>query len=504
MLRAIVHVDSGCNSHNHPLFCLTVTRNQDPPGGLRAGELVVMEELQRGHGAMPRPSFVEPDALTPLQAARQRELVGGARRLYSTLSGRRQQQLAQTIGMMSPAVLSEPFGRPSSISARRSGDGHLVPLPRTPETPEVSGRLSPLNMSAPSPAFLSFRATDEDIVDQTRLHAARIKELEAELKASRLETERALDNQAAIKARGDRLSAAYRAERATRAAERIADAAYDAQQDRVASLSKAAVAEARRAAATHKNSGLRQQIAEVVSVSPEPLEAELRRYHGADYWMEEDEDEDADAESFAHRPAGWRVHYPQARQNHGEPLTETRQHAGDFLLAHPQYHKHVTVADLVAARVYTLETPVYRERLDLACQQMADWRYINCDVDKPPPQFAQMYFHLKRAVTVLKGAKNEARFYRLEPGFNDLLEDAACEVGKVVTWHAFKAVVNTSNSAEALLHATRSSSGDQTRHAGNGSMTGGVLYRIEPSAECDHHFGNLGALCYICIAILSC
>ena len=450
-----------------------------------------MEELQRGRGAMPRPSFVDPDGLTPLQAARQRELVGNAQTLYSTLSARRQQQLAETIGMMSPAIFperSEP-ARLSSIGLRRSVDGHLQPLPRTPGTPDIAGRVSPFRMSTPSPAFLSFRATDEDIVDQARLHVARIKDLEAELKASRMETERALNNQAEIQLRSDRLSAAYHAERATRAAERIADAAYEAQQDRVDALSKAAVAQERRAAAMHKNVGLRKQVAGVLSASPEPLEAELRRYHGADSWMEEDDAQD----DFAHRPGGWKLHYPQKRENRGEPLAESRQHAEDFLMAHPRYDQQLTVADLIAARVFTLETSRYRERLNLACRQMADWRYIDSDVDNPPPQFAQMYFHLVRAVTALKGAKHEGRLYRLEPGFSDLLEDAACQVGKMVTWHEFKTVKNLTGPAEALLLAT-SSGGDDTTHSHhNHSVSRDVLYRIEPSAECGHHFGDLGA-----------
>ena len=90
-----------------------------------------MEELQRGRGTMPRPSYVDSDGLTPLQASRQRELVGNAQRLYSTLSARRQQQLAETIGMMSPAILPEPPGRRSSIPPRRSVDAYLEPLPRT-------------------------------------------------------------------------------------------------------------------------------------------------------------------------------------------------------------------------------------------------------------------------------------------------------------------------------------------------------------------------------------
>jgi hypothetical protein len=453
-----------------------------------------MEELQRGRGAMPRPRIVDADGLTPLQAARQRELVGNAQTLYSTLSARRQQQLAETIGMMSPAIFPERAepGRLSSIGPRRSVDGHLQPLPRTPGTPDISGRMSPLRMSTPSPAFLSFRATDEDIVDQTRLHVARIKDLEAELKASRMETERALDNQAEIQLRSDRLSAAYHAERATRAAERIADTAYDAQQDRADALSMAAVAQERRAAAMHKNVGLRKKVAGVLTASPEPLEAELRRYHGADSWMEEEEDEDQEA-AFAHRPDGWQVHYPQKRKNHGELLAETRQHAEDFLLAHPLYDQHVSVADLIAARVFTMETSRYRERLNLACRQMADWRYIDCDVDNPPPQFAQMYFHLNRAVTALKGAKNERRLYRLEPGFSDLLEDAACEVGKMVTWHEFTPVKNLSGPAEALLLATSSGGDDTASSHHDHCASGGVLYRIEPSAECGHHFGDLGA-----------
>ena len=456
-----------------------------------------MEELQRGRGTMPRPSYVDSDGLTPLQALRQRELVGNAQRLYSTLSARRQQQLAETIGMMSPAILPEPPGRRSSIPPRRSVDAHLEPLPRTPGTPDFSGRLSQLGMATPSPAFLSFRATDEDIVDQARLHAARIKDLEAELKLSRMETELALNNQAEIQFRSDRLSQALQAERATRAAERIADAVYDAQQDRVDALSKAAVAQERRAAAMHKNVGLRLQLADAVSASPEALEAELRRYHGADNWMEEEEDKDREA--FAYQPTGWQVHYPQRAENRGEPLAETRQHAEDFLHAHPRYRQHVTAADLVAARVFTLETSRYRERLNLACRQMADWRYIDCDVDNPPPQFAHMYFHLKRAVTALKGAKNEARLYRLEPGFYDLLEDAACEVGKVVTWHEFTPVMNLSKPAEALLLASVAipSGGDDSTCVDHGrSLNGGVLYRIEPSAECGHHFGDLGA--YLC------
>ena len=443
---------------------------------------------------MPRPTFVDTDQMTPLQAQRTAAVVLDTQQLYSTLSLRRQQQLAETIGLLSPAVFPEPHGRPSSRAS-------LEPLLRTPEM--SGGRLSPLRASTPSPAFLSFRATDDDIVDDARLNAARIKELEAELKASRMETERALDNHAEIKARGDRLSAAYRAERATHAAERIADATYDAQQDRVDALAKAAVAQRRRAAAMHKNVGLRQRIGDVIGATSEPLEAELRRYHGADSWMEEEEEEeDEDATPIdEYRSAGWQLHYPRQRESRGEPLTETRQHAEDFLRKHPQYDQLVSEADLMAARVYTMETSLYRERLNLACRQMDDWRFIDSDVDNPPPQFGHMYFHLKRAVTALKGAKNEARFYRREAGFYDRREDSGCEVGKVVTWHEFKTVTNASKLAEALLLATSGGGGGadaepMTGPVGNTSNNGGgggVLYRIEPSAGCGHHFGNLGA-----------
>ena len=444
---------------------------------------------------MPRPTFVDTDQMTPLQAQRTAAVVLDTQQLYSTLSLRRQQQLAETIGLLSPAMFPEPHGRPSSRAS-------LEPLPRTPEM--SGGRLSPLRASTPSPAFLSFRATDDDIVDDARLNAARIKELEAELKASRMETERALDNHAEIKARGDRLSAAYRAERATHAAERIADATYDAQQDRVDALAKAAVAQRRRAAAMHKNVGLRQRIGDVIGATSEPLEAELRRYHGADSWMEEEEEEEEDEDATPideYRSAGWQLHYPRQRESRGEPLTETRQHAEDFLRKHPQYDQLVSEADLMAARVYTMETSLYRERLNLACRQMDDWRFIDSDVDNPPPQFGHMYFHLKRAVTALKGAKNEARFYRREAGFYDRREDSGCEVGKVVTWHEFKTVTNASKLAEALLLATSGGGGGadaepMTGPVGNTSNNGGgggVLYRIEPSAGCGHHFGNLGA-----------
>lgn len=476
-----------------------------------------MEQLQSGHGQFPRPSFDDPDGLTPQQQQRQAQLLASSQQLYSTLSLRRQQQLAETLLMQSPGLFPEPMGRPSSVHLRRSTtpDGMLAPLPTTPSLLMTPGGAA----TTPSPAFVSFRSDAEiasvqtdDIVDDARLNTARVRELGAELRISREETQRALSNGAEVALRTNQMAEAYRYERATHAAERIADAMYDAQQDCVDAFRKASAAQEKRCAALQKNAGLRQRIGDVIGVSSEALEAELRRYHGADEWMEDDLKDESQggwaplgeegAGVFDWTPVGWQLHYPIPEpEKQGERLVETRQHAEDLLKALPARYRKVgavgsgpagdlSVADLMAARVYTMETEGYREKLALACRQMADWRFIDTDVDNPPPQFGRMFFHLKRAAMALKGAKDEARFYRREPGgFEDLLQDATCEVGRLVTWHEFKIVTNAGSppGEVALLNGSKQ---------GGGDGDGGVLYKIVPRGG--HHFGNLGA--YLCTA----
>ena len=157
----------------------------------------------------------------------------------------------------------------------------------------------------------------------------------------------------------------------------------------------------------------------------------------------------------------------------GGNLKQVIDAAREYKNAHFEECCAMSLDDLIAARLATRATPVYKlstfseERapmhqvLNAVCRKMQQ-------PDAPPDDYRMMYRHLKNAVRHLHGADEGERLYR---GQTDVFGDDN-EVGGVVTWKAFGSVSRTEAKARA--------------YAGT---DGGVLFAIQGD-----HPANFGAV----------
>ncbi len=110
----------------------------------------------------------------------------------------------------------------------------------------------------------------------------------------------------------------------------------------------------------------------------------------------------------------------------GGSLDQTIMAAQEFKTVDPeQRYAHMDVDDLVAARVYTRETPKYKA--PGGDEDLPIYQIVNCvcrdmlEPDRPPRQFASMYYHLKNAVTHLPGAAVGEPLFREAASYYELL-----------------------------------------------------------------------------------
>ena len=384
-------------------------------------ELPQLPPLRDAAASLQRPDTFDADSAE--------SLLGGARERYSQLSQRRRQQYAAAISMASPMQL-----------AGREAAGEAGGPQRW------AAELGLTRAASPAAAAAEAEAEGDAVYE------ARIKKLQCELILVRLEAEENLRNSVEVAARGKELAAAYRAEEAALAAEQIADARYDAQQDRVEALALAHTAQVQRLAGIQHGLRLRRHLARS-ETRPGALETELREHFAADGWGQA-----------------------------GESLPQMVRHAEAVVAANPRY-RDIDCNDLVAARVYTAEVTAPR-LLQAACRSMADYRFIQTDLDRPPREVAAMFFHLRSALHSLKGALDEEWLYRGEPQLPPDLH----AVGQRVVWHEFKTVYSVDDIPRSVALGLRPASRAGARGAPSAA---GVMYRIRPRPG--RHFGNLGA-----------